>query len=299
MTNSRNFLLELNFHHLYYFYVIAKEGSIAKAAERLRVGQPTLSTQLKQLEQALGKELFERRKQRIYLSESGKVAYQYAEQVFSLGAEMVEAVQERLTDNRVHVQIGALDSVPKSLISKTILQAFKIGNCNVSVLEGEGGELLRELAAHKLDLLLANYPPHMDTKSVYAKSVAKLKVVVCGAPRFKDLRKNFPQSLEGQPFIFPTAHSRLRRDLEHYFKLNEIRVDQTVETQDTSLQLLLGQEGVGLIPIAEVAAEDLIKEKKLVVLGTLEGISEEIWLAAASRKIENPIAAKLMKSVQY
>lgn len=299
MTKSPNFLLELNFHHLYYFYIIAREGSIAKAAERLRIGQPTLSTQLRQLEQSVGRELFERRKQRIYLSESGKVAYQYAEQVFSLGAEMIEALQERLVNNRVHVQIGALDSVPKSLISKTILQAYKLGPCDVSVLEGEGGELLRELSAHKLDLLLANYPPQTDIKSIYAKSVAKLKVVVCGAPKFKDLRKNFPRSLEGQPFIFPTAHSRLRRDLEHFFKLNEIRVDQTVETQDTSLQLLLGQEGVGLIPIAEVAADDLIKEKKLIVLGVLEGVHEEIWLASASRKIENPIAAKLMKVVQY
>lgn len=294
-----NFLLELNFHHLYYFYVIAKEGSIAKAAERLRIGQPTLSTQLKQLEGSLGKELFERRKQRLYLSESGKLAYQYAEQVFNLGSEMVEVLQERLTNNRVHVQIGALDSVPKSIILKTIMQAYKMGNCSVSVLEGDGGQLLRELTAHKIDLLLANYPPQQDAKSIYSKPIAKLKVVVCAAPKFKDLKKNFPHSLEGQPFIIPTVHSHLRRELEHYFKINEIRVDQTAETQDTSLQLLLGQEGVGLIPIAEVAAQDLIKEKKLIVLGTLEGIYEEIWLASASRKIENPIAAKLMKAVSY
>jgi LysR family transcriptional activator of nhaA len=291
-----NFLQTLNFHHLYYFYVIAKEGSIARAAERLRIGQPTLSTQLKQLEDSLDKELFERKNQRLHLSESGKLAYQYAEQVFNLGSEMIEVLEERMPNNRVHVQIGALDSVPKSIILKTILQAYKLGNCHVSVLEGDGGQLLRELSSHKIDLLLANYPPQADTKSIHAKAISKLKVVVCGAPKFKDLRKNFPHSLEGQPFIFPTVHSQLRRELEHYFKLKEIRVDQTAETQDTSLQLLLGQEGVGLIPIAEVAAQDLIKEKKLVVLGTLEGIFEEIWLASASRKIENPIAAKLMKS---
>lgn len=296
---NSNFLLALNFHHLYYFYVIAKEGSIAKAAERLRIGQPTLSTQLKQLEVSLGKELFERRKQRLHLSESGKLAYQYAEQVFNLGSEMIEALQERLTNNRVHVQIGALDSVPKNIILKTILQAYKLGNCSVSVLEGEGGQLLRELSAHKIDLLLANYPPQQEANSIYAKAIAKLKVVVCAAPKFKHLKKNFPASLEGQPFIFPTMHSRLRRDLEHYLRVNEIRVDQTAETQDTSLQLLLGQQGVGLIPIAEVAVEPLIKEKKLIVLGTLKGVFEEIWLATASRKIENPIAAKLMNSVQY
>ncbi|WP_413943233.1 LysR family transcriptional regulator [Bdellovibrio sp. HCB-162] len=285
----------LNYHHLHYFYTIAKEGSIAKAAEKLKIGQPTLSTQLKQLEEALGKNLFERRKQRLHLSEAGKVAYQYADQVFQLGSEMVEVLQDRLQNNRVHVQIGALDSVPKHIILEVILQAYQQGNCNVSVLEGAGGDLLRELGAHQIDLLLSNYPPNVDFKTVYAKSIAKLDVVVCASPKFKHLRKDFPRSLEGQPFVFPTVHSKLRRDLDHYFLVNDIRVDRIAETQDTSLQKLLGAEGVGLIPIAEVAASDLLKEKKLIVLGTLKGVYEEIWLMAADRKIDNPIAAKLMK----
>lgn len=285
----------LNYHHLHYFYTIAKEGSIAKAAEKLKIGQPTLSTQLKQLEDALGKNLFERRKQRLFLSEAGRVAYQYADQVFQLGAEMVEVLHDRLQNNRVHVQIGSLDSVPKSIILDVILQAYKYGNCNVSVLEGAGGDLLRELSAHQIDLLLSNYPPNVDFKTVYARSIAKLDVVVCAAPKYKHLKKNFPVSLEGQPFIFPTVHSKLRRDLDHFFLVNGIRVDRIAETQDTSLQKLLGQEAVGLIPIAEAAAADLIKEKKLISLGKLKGVYEEIWLMAADRKIDNPIAAKLMK----
>lgn len=285
----------LNYHHLHYFYVIAKEGTIAKAAEKLNMGQPTLSTQLKQLEESLGKNLFERRKQRLFLTEAGRIAFEYADQVFRLGSEMVEVLQDRLQNNRVHVQIGALDSVPKQIILEVVLQAYKKGNCAVSVLEGAGGDLLRELSAHQIDLLLSNYPPNVDFQTVNAKSIAQLDVVVCASPKFKHLRRGFPHSLEGQPFIFPTIHSRLRRDLEHYFTVNGIRVDRIAETQDTSLQKLLGQEGVGLIPIVELAAADLIKEKKLVVLGTLQGIYEEIWLMAADRKIDNPIAAKLMK----
>lgn len=285
----------LNYHHLNYFYVIAKEGSIAKAATKLNVGQPALSTQLKQLEESLGKNLFERRRQRLFLSEAGRIAFEYADQLFRLGSEMVEVLQDRLQNNRVHVQIGALDSVPKPVILDVVMQAYSKGNCAVSVLEGAGGDLLRELSAHQLDLLLSNYPPQVDFQSIYARSVAKLDVVVCAAPRFKNLKKNFPRSLEGQPFIFPTIHSKLRRDLDHYFKINNIRVDRIAETQDTSLQKLLGQNSVGLIPIARVAAEDLVREKKMVVLGSLPGIYEEIWLMAASRRIDNPIAAKLMK----
>lgn len=285
----------LNYHHLYYFYVIAKEGSIAKAATKLNVGQPALSTQLRQLEESLGKNLFERKKQRLFLSEPGRIAFEYADQLFRLGSEMVEVLQDRLQNNRVHVQIGALDSVPKPVIMDVVMQAHKHGNCTVSVLEGAGGDLLRELSAHQLDLLLSNYPPNVDFQSVYARSVAKLEVVVCAAPEFKHLKKNFPHSLDGQPFIFPTIHSKLRRDLDHYFKVNQIRVDRIAETQDTSLQKLLGQKGVGLIPITQLATEDLVQEKKLIVLGKLPGIYEEIWLMSANRKIGNPIAASLMK----
>lgn len=284
----------LNYHHLHYFYVIAKEGSIAKAAEKLGMGQPALSTQLKQLEESLGKELFERRRQRLHLTEAGRIAVEYAEQVFHLGSEMVEVLQDRLPNNRIHVQIGALDSVPKPIISEMVLQAYRYGNCSVSLLEGRGDELRRELNAYQIDLLLSNYPPNLDSQTVYAKSIAKLDVVVCAAPQFKNLRKDFPRSLEGKPFIFPTKHSKLRRDLEHFFAVNDILVDRIAETQDTSLQTLLGQEGVGLIPIAEVAAQDLVKEKKLIVLGKLEGVFEEIWLMSANRKMDNPIAAKMM-----
>lgn len=285
----------LNYHHLQYFYVIAKEGSIARAAEKLKIGQPTLSTQLRQLEESLGRALFERRKQRLHLTEAGRIAFDYANQVFHLGSEMLEALEDRLQNNRIHVQIGALDSVPKDITKKVILQAYGAGNCMVSVLEGPGDQLLRSLSAHEVDLLLSNYTPSVDFQTVYARSVARLEVVVCASEKFKHLKRNFPKSLAGQPFVFPTAHSKLRRDIDHYFSVNQIKVDCLAETQDTSLQNLLGSEGVGLIPVADFVAKDLVREKKMIILGKLKGVYEEIWLMAANRKIENPIAAKLMK----
>ncbi len=286
----------LNYHHLHYFYVIAKEGTMAKAAIKLSVGQPSLSTQIKQLEDNLGQVLFERTKQRLVLTEAGRVAYEYADQVFRLGAEMVEALSDRLQHNRVHFQVGALDSFPKSIMLEVLLSAYKAGNCLVSVLEGKGEDLFRELAAHRIDLLLTNYTPPVDFQTVHARSIAKLEVVVCGSRKFQHLKKGFPHSLEGQPFVMPTIHSKLRRDLDHFFQVNKIRVDIVAETQDTSLQKLLGADGVGLIPTAKKAVEDIIKEKKVSVLGPLNGIQEELWLMSASRRIENPIAASLMKN---
>lgn len=288
----------LNYHHLYYFWTIANEGSIAKAAEKLRLGQPTLSTQLKQLEDTLGSALFERKNRKLILTEAGQVALEYANEIFRLGSEMVEALHDRLPlAAKTHIQVGALDSVPKQLTLRLTQAAYEAAPCLVSILEGKGDELLRELLAHRLDILLSNFPPSIGEESrVYAKSIAKVPIVICGAPQYRHLSKRFPQSLAGQPFVLPTFHSKLRHDLDHYFRLNQIPIAPVAETQDTSLQKLLGSSGVGLIPIAEAAAEDLLREKSLIKIGRLEGIFEEFWLISASRKIENPVAAKLMRS---
>jgi LysR family transcriptional activator of nhaA len=294
----------LNYHHLYYFWMIANEGGIAKASEKLLLGQPTLSTQLKQLEEALGRPLFERKNRKLYLTESGQIALDYANEIFKLGAEMVEVLQDRMpAQAKTHIQIGALDSVPKHLTLRLTQAAYETGPCLVSILEGKGDELLRELIAHRIDILLSNYPPSLGMGSgeevkVHARSIAKVPIVICGAPRFKSLARKFPQSLSGQPFVLPTYHSKLRHDLDHFFRVQQIQISPVAETQDTSLQKLLGTSGVGLIPIAEPAAEDLIRDKSLIRIGRLEGVFEEFWLMSASRKNENPIAARMMRSFQ-
>lgn len=288
----------LNYHHLYYFRTIAIEGGIAKAAEKLRLGQPTLSTQLKQLEEMVGKPLFERRNRKMILTDAGKAALDYANEIFKLGDEMIEVLQDRTVGNQTHLQIGALDSVPKSVILSLVMEAYKISpQCTVSILEGRGDELFRELYTHKIDLILSNYPPPaVEQKQVYSKSVAKLPVAIFCAPSFRKLKKSFPSSLNGQPFVLPTAHSKLRHDLNHYFKLQNIHVIPTAETQDTSLQKLLAKQGIGLAPLSEVAAENLIKEGTLQRLGTLKGVYEEIFLVSTQRKLENQVAAKLIKT---
>jgi len=289
----------LNYHHLFYFRTIAKEGGIAKAAEKLRLGQPTLSTQLKQLEDVLGRPLFERKNRSLVLTEAGKIALEYAEEIFRAGDELLQVLEDGALAGRIDVKIGALDSVPKRLLSNLVRAALKEKNATVSLLEGRGDELFRELFAHQLDLIVSNYPPaSLEFGKIYSRSMAKVPVAVFGAAQFSGLKKGFPESLSGQPFILPTAHSKLRHDLEHYFKVNRIRIIPMVETQDTSLQKLLGIEGQGLVPLPEFSAKELVAEKKLVKLGVLQEVREEFWLISAARRIENPIAAKLMKSFQ-
>ena len=284
----------LNYHHLFYFQVIANEGSIARASEKLRLGQPTLSTQLKQLEDMIGRPLFERRNRRLILTEAGKSALNYANEIFRLGSEMLEVLKDQPTDQHIHLQIGALDSVPKHIISALVTSAYSVGPCTVSILEGKGDELLRELHGHRLDLILSNYPfQTMSETQVYSKSVAKLPVSVYGLAKFKALKQGFPKSLDQKPFVLPTAHSKLRHDLNHFFKLQGIQIVAVAETQDTSLQKQLATQGIGLAPFSETGK---LSEGNLIKIGRLNGVHEEVWLISAQRKLENPIAAKLMST---
>jgi LysR family transcriptional activator of nhaA len=289
----------LNYHHLYYFQVIASEGSISKAAEKLRLGQPTLSAQLKQLEDKIGMQLFERQHKKLILTEHGRIALEYAAEIFKMGHEMVEVLHDRLVPARIHVQLGAIDSIPKNLIFQLVKAAYSLGPCSVSILEGKDDELMRELLAHKLDLIFTNHLPSVtDGKKVYSRLIAKLPVVICAAPQFKNLKKGFPLSVSQKPFVLPTPHSKLRHDLDHYFRIHQIQPDIIGETQDTSLQKIMGSEGIGLIPIAEMAVQSLVKKEELVQLGRLEGVFEELYLVSSTRRIENPISSQLLKKFQ-
>jgi len=284
----------LNYHHLLYFRAIAAEGGIARAAEKLRLGQSTLSTQLRQLEETVGKPLFERRNRKLVLTEAGKAALEYANEIFRLGGEMLEVLKDHMPGDRTHVQIGALDSVPKSVLLSVVMEAYRTKPCTVSILEGKGDELLRELHAHRIDLIVSNYPAQLAEGSrLFSRSVAKLPVSVYGAAKFLPLKKGFPESLSGKPFVLPTVHSKLRHDLNHFFKLHGIAAAPVAETQDTSLQRLLAEHGIGLAPFSEAGS---FERQKLERLGRLKGVYEEVWLISAQRKLENPIAAELMRS---
>ena len=290
----------LNYHHLYYFWTIAQEGSIARAAEKLNVGQPTLSTQLKQLEDSLGRLLFERKNRRLTLTEPGKTAYQYAQEIFRLGSEMIEAVHDLSPLEgraQIHLEVGALDSVPKSFILELVEAAMSVTNCHISIVEGKSDELLRELAAHRIDLMLTNSPPAVDdTGALQVRSVGKLPISFYAAPEFRPGTKSFPDCLVGQKLVLPTYHSKLRHDVEHWLRLQKVNAVRVAETEDTSLLRLFGTRGLGMVPLAEAGAEDLVRQKALVRMGRLEGVYEEIWLVAKPRKVENPVAANLRQN---
>lgn len=286
----------VNYHHLLYFKTIAQEGGIAKAAKKLRLGQPTLSTQMKQFEESLGQELFDRSKRQLQLTEAGRLILGYATEIFKLGDEMVDSLSDHHFASKIQVQLGITDAVPRHFGLRVFHKARADYDCIVSIESGHGDELLRELRAHKVDLVMSNFPPPVgESSGFYAKSISKMPIVICGSSKFTKLKSNFPESLRDQPFVMPSIRSKLRHEIEHFLKLRDIHVNVVAEIQDTSLQKLMGLHGDGLIPIALPAVQDLVDNKDLYVVGTLQEVHDELWLISAQRRIQNPVAAKIMK----
>ncbi len=287
----------INYHHLFYFKTIAEEGTVSKAAAKLRLGQPTLSAQLKQFEDTIGVQLFERHHKKLVLTEHGKVALDYSKNIFRMGSEMYEVLHDRIKPLKPALHLGALDSVPKQIVLQLVKNAFRISPCQITLSEGKSDELLRELVAHRMDLMVTNFlPTGTDGKGLYTRSITKKNVSFYGAPKFKALRRDFPKSISGVPMILPTYDSRLRQDLDHWAKLNKIELNIITESQDIAVKKLMAISELGLIPTATHTVTGQVLRGELVEIGQLRGVHEELFLVTAQRKIENPIASRLMQT---
>jgi LysR family transcriptional activator of nhaA len=213
---------------------------------------------------------------------------------------MMETIQNRPSTKRAKLHIGALESVPKIVIKRLMQKAYDLGDVQISVIEGEGSELIKELIEHRLDLVVSNASaPSLTEERLYTRSLMKMPLIVAGAPRFADLRMDFPQSLTGQPFVFPTAHSRVRHDIEHFMEDEHLQVDVVSESMDTSLMKTLAVDGHGMVIASDPAIRELIDSGALVRIGELNNFFEEIWLIAAQRKIQSPVAQQLMKDFEF
>ncbi|OFZ30169.1 MAG: LysR family transcriptional regulator [Bdellovibrionales bacterium RIFCSPHIGHO2_01_FULL_40_29] len=290
----------INYHHLYYFKTIAEEQSVSKAAIKLRLGQPTLSAQLKIFEDSLGVQLFERHHKKLTLTEHGKVALTYSHQIFALGTEMSETLQNKFKPAKPDLRIAALDSIPKQIVLKLVHAALKISPCQITLLEGKSDELIRDLRHHRIDLLITNFiPSSTETKGIFYRSIMTNSISFYGAPQFKHLKKKFPESLTGQPVLLPTYDSKLRFDLDHWRTRHAIDFEILSETQDIAVKELMAISGLGLLPAAAHSLSRQLQSKELIEIGKLDHIREEIFLVTADRKIENKITKELMRSFEF
>ena len=291
----------INYHHLLYFYIIGREGSIAKACKQLHLTQPTLSAQLRALEEYLGERLFLRSGRSLVLTEMGRLVYRYAEEIFTLGRELTNTLKGRPSGRPMRFTVGIADAVPK-LIAYRLLEPAQRLEPPVHLVchEGKPSQLLTELVMHGLDLVLADHPAGFDNKvRVYSHLLGECSIAIFGTPSLaKRYQKKFPASLEGAPFLMPTPGNNLRRTLDLWFESHAIHPRLAGEIEDSALLKVFGAGEAGLFAAPCAIAKDIQQQYGVCSIGTLDGAIEWHYAISAERKWTNPAVRAISGSAR-
>ena len=280
----------LNYHHLRYFWAAAREGSVTRAGEKLHISQPAVSTQIRGLEQALGERLFTRSGRALALTEAGRVVYRYAEEIFGLGTELMETLKGRPTGRPARLTVGIVNVIPKLIAYRLLEPAFKLPErVRVECREDRPERLLAELATHGLDLVLADAPAGASVRvRAYSHLLGECGVSIFGAERLsKAHRRGFPRSLDGAPFLLPTADSTLRRLLDDWFEAQGIRPRIVGEFEDSALLKVFGQSGAGLFAMPSAIDAEVRSQYEVRLVGRVE-LRERFYAITVERKLKHP-----------
>lgn len=291
----------LNYHHLLYFWVVAKEGSIARARERLHLAQPTISGQLKQLEDTLGEKLFVKAGRGLALTDVGRTVFQYAEEIFGLGAELQDVLKGRPRGKPMRLVVGVSDLVPKLIAYRILQPALSLGErVQLVCEEGSTERLLAELADHRLDMVLADEPiTGMARTKAFNHLLGTCGVTLFGtAALAKRFRKGFPGSLDGAPFLLPTQGSGLRRALDRWMEENSIRPLVTGEFKDSALLKAFGQAGVGLFAGPTAIEEEIRSHYHAAVVGRVPTVTESFYAISVERRVKHPAVAAICEAAR-
>jgi LysR family transcriptional activator of nhaA len=291
----------LNFHHLFYFWRIAREGSLSRAAEQLRLTHSTLSAQLRTLEEFLGAPLFERRGRRLVLTPLGEEAASYADDIFRLGSELVDVARGRTGERKQVLRVGVVSSMPKSVAYRLLQPAMAATGYGSLVARQDHLErLLDELAAARLHLVLSDTaPPESSTRRVYAHLLGESGILLYGtAALARKYRPNFPRSLDGAPFLLPTAPSSLRTSLDRWLVERELRVRISGELDDAGLMRVAGVHGQGLLPVRAALRAEVEDNHKMELVGTFDGLVERYYVVSLERRVRHPAVSALIEQAR-
>jgi LysR family transcriptional regulator, transcriptional activator of nhaA len=292
----------LNYHHLYYFWVVAREGSIAKACEELRLAQPTISGQLRVLEDMLGGKLFARAGRGLVLTEVGQVVFRYAEEIFSLGKEMTEVVQGRQLGRPLRLVVGVTEVLPK-LVAYRLLEPALRGPDPVRLIcwEGKLDGLLAELAVHRLDVVLADAPmPSILRVRAYSHLLVESGISLFASPqKAAKYRRHFPKSINAAPFLLPTDNTVLRRSLEQWFENEGIRPTNAGEFEDSALLKAFGQAGCGIFAVPTLIEAEVRVQYRVQLIGRVPSIRERFYAISMERKLQHPAVVAISEAVKH
>jgi LysR family transcriptional regulator, transcriptional activator of nhaA len=291
----------LNYHHLLYFWTVAREGSIARASVALRLAQPTISAQIRTLEEQLGEKLFERRGRGLALTETGRVAFRYADEIFSLGRELLDVVKGRSPGRPVRFSVGVSDVVPKLVAHRLLEPALRLAEpVRIVCHEDHLDALLARLALHELDLVISDAPigPHVKVRG-FSHALGECGVRVFGTAALAAARRRgFPGSLEGAPMLLPTEGSALRRSLDAWFEQRGIRPLVVGEFEDSALLKTFASEGAGLFVGAAAIEREIRAQYGVKSVGSLDGVTERFYAISAERRLTHPAVRAITEAAR-
>jgi LysR family transcriptional activator of nhaA len=291
----------LNYHHLLYFWTIAREGSITRAGQVLHLAQPTLSTQVRTLEAALGERLFAKAGRNLELTDAGKMVYRYAEEIFSLGQEMLETLKDRPTGRQLRFSVGISDALSKLMIHRLLEPALALPEAiRLQCREDKTSRLLADLVTHQLDLVLTDSPMNPQTRiKAYNHVLGECNVGIYGAPDLIQKHKGkFPGRLNGAPLLLPSEGTSLRRSLEGWLKATGLKPVVAGEFDDSALMKSFGQAGIGFFAAPSVIRKEVERQYQVRQIGIAEGIKERIYAISIERKIKHPAVLAISQAAR-
>ena len=292
----------LNYHHLLYFWQVAREGTVARASAELRLAQPTISGQIRQLESALGEKLFVRKGRNLVLTDTGRVAYKYADEIFSLGRDLLGAVRGRAPGRPLRLLVGVADAMPKPIARLLLEPALRLGQPVRLVYREDRPveEFLAELAVFALDVVLADAPAG---PGIAVKAFNHL-LGECGTSFFasKQLaaahRQRFPRSLDGASLLLPGEGSGLRRVLDQWLSSQELRPAIIGEFDDPALMNAFGEDGVGIFAAPTVLEAELHRRHLVEVVGRAESLRQRFYAISVERKLKHPAVIAIRETAK-
>lgn len=292
----------LNYHHLFYFWRVAREKSLSRAADQLRLSHSTLSTQIRALETFLGGELFLRSGRALSLTALGKDVLQYADEIFRVGSELVEMATTRSSPRRATLEVGVVDAIPKTVVYRFVEPALQLPDHGAICLRQDKLErLLEDMSAGKLHLILSDQPPPQGlTMHVYCRMIGETGIKVYGPEELsKQYRTGFPHSLNGAPMLLPGKDSSLRVQLDRWFAEHDIHVEVAGEFDDS---MALGMFGIlcsACFPVRAALAPEIEGVRGAMLIGELDGVRERFYAVSTERRIWRNEARLLLEQARH
>lgn len=286
----------LNYHHLRYFWTVARKGSVRKAAEELHVSQPSISAQLRLLEESFGQKLFRRSGRNLVLNETGHIVMGYADEIFAAGRELVSVIQQGPASRPLRLNVGMTDSLPKLIAYEILKPAFHAPNpFHVICRQAEVGPLVSQLRTHRLDIVLADEPASSSLKAkTFNHRLGHSTVTFCAAPALAaKLRKGFPRSLHGAPALLPTENMGLRSAIDKWFDTHDLHPRVVGEFEDSALMEVAASGTLGFTAVHSAVAAEAVKHYGLRLIAEAKDCGTDFYAITTHRRVKHPAAVAI------